>query len=157
MFRARIRRTKDGRFSLRLGEDERALLARLPGEMRELLAGGDDPALQRLFPPAYVSEAEHEAEYRKLMGGDLAASHVAALDVMEATANADELDIDQLTAWMRALNEIRLVLGTRLDVSEEDDWFDVDDADPRAPAYALYGYLGALQVDVVDALSQALP
>ena len=29
---------------------------------------------------------------------------------------------EQLSAWMGILNDFRLVLGTMLDVSEEDNW-----------------------------------
>ena len=56
-------------------------------------------------------------------------------------------------AWMRALNEVRLVLGTRLDVSEEGDERPLDDTDPRWEAFAVYDYLTHLQAEIVEALS----
>ena len=57
--------------------------------------------------------------------------------------------------WLTALNDLRLVLGTRLDVSEDDD--DVDPDDPDAPAHAVYHYLGLLLGEVVDALERRPP
>ena len=57
-----------------------------------------------------------------------------------------------LLALMGAVNDLRLVLGTRLDVSEETD-LAVDPTNPDAGAYALYGYLGFLLETCVDAIS----
>lgn len=151
----RVKRTRRGDFQVRLPANERDLLRELPVQLRQLLAS-DDPVLERLFPPAYLQDAERAAEYRRLMRDDLVASHESALRVMEATIDAERLDEEQLGAWLSALNDLRLVLGTRLDVSEELSEFDADPDDPRAPALALYGYLGWLQEQVVEALAAGL-
>ena len=149
----RIRRTRKGDYQLRLSADERVLLRSLPGELREIL-DGQDPALGRLFPPAYADDPVHDAEYQMLMHQELRERHEEALAVMEQTVENERLDQEQLHAWSRALNELRLVLGTRLDVAE--DMVEVDPDDPRAPAFALYGYLSWLQGEIVEALSAAL-
>ena len=143
-----------GALKLRLRAEERDLLRRLPGQLRELLSDApDDPALERLFPPAYASDPEHEEEYRRLMGDELRSRHLAALAVLEETVDADRLTAEQAAGWLAALNDLRLVLGTRLDVSEEMLGDDVDPEDPDAPALALYGYLSWLQDQVVEALA----
>ena len=154
MIGARIKRTRKGDYQLRLPTEERDLLRSLPGQLRDLL-GTDDPSLHRLFPPAYTddSEHEHEDEYRRLMGDDLEEHHRQALSVMEETIDADRLDEDQLTGWLAALNQLRLVLGTRLDVTEDMYGQEMDPADPRGPAFALYTYLGWLQEQAVAALA----
>ena len=146
-----VRRTRSGRYQLRLDDDERSLLRSLPSQLRELLTT-DDPSLGRLFPTAYPGDAEREEEYRRLMREDLVERHRAALDVMAETIDAGELDEEQLRAWMRAVNQMRLVLGTRLDVSEDMYEEGVDASDTRAPAFALYSYLGWLQEHIVQAL-----
>ena len=154
MIGKRVKRTRKGQYQLRLPAEERDLLRTLPGQLRELLvSGGDDPALRRLFPPAYLGEPEREQEYRRLMGDELLVSRQAALDVMEETIDADLLEEDQILGWLNALNELRLVLGTRLDVTEDMYDQEVDPDDPRAPGLALYGYLSWLQEEVVAALS----
>lgn len=148
-----IRRSRAGGYSLHLGADERAVLTSLPAQMRELLDQPDDPSLRRLSPPAYASPGDeaHEAEYQRLMGEDVLASHREALGVLEATAGADGLTAEQLDAWLRALNSIRLLLGTRLQVSESDE------ADPGAsPAHALYYFLGYLQECGLEALGAGI-
>jgi hypothetical protein len=146
-----IRRTRSGRFTVSLGNDERRLLRILPGQMRAVLNEPEDPGLRRLFPPAYSDPDDHEhaEEFRRLMTEDLLARHREALDVLEETADATEVSAEQLDGWMRALNSLRLLLGTRLDVTEEDDL--------RAPMddeHALYYFLGYLQECVVAALSR---
>ena len=155
LFRAKVRRQRDGRFRVDLEPFERDLLRTLPGYLRDLLAT-DDPSLERLFPPAYLGDEERDQEYRRLMRGDLMGSHLTSLDVLEETLDAADLDEEQLVAWMGALNDLRLVLGTRLDVSEDmgDEPFPEDD--PRAPEFALYAYLTMLQDSVIEALSSAL-
>lgn len=150
--RRRIKRNRSGGFTLRLPAEERDLLRTLPHQLRQLLET-DDPSLRRLFPPAYVDDPEKEADYRRLMADDLVRGRKAALDIVEATIDAEVLDEEQLTAWMGAINDLRLVLGTNLDVSEDMDIDGLDEADPRLPAFALYGYLGWLQEQVVAALA----
>ena len=76
--------------------------------------------------------------------------------MLEETIDAEHLDEDQLLAWMRALNHVRLVLGTRLDVTEDGDERPMSPRDPRAPAFAVYDYLTYLQGEIIDALSSAL-
>ena len=151
-----ISRSQGGRYRLQLGAHERALLAALPGQLRELL-DTDDPSLGRLFPPAYPDDEASDEEYRSLMRGELTRGRLAALEVVEATAAAESLDEEQLTAWLGALESLRLVLGTQLDVTDETFVDRLDPADPRGPALALYGYLSWLQEQVVEALSGSLP
>jgi hypothetical protein len=149
-----FRRTRKQDFTLKLSPDERELLRSLPAQLIELL-GTDDPALHRLFPPAYGrdEDVELEAEYRRLMGNDLLERHKASLDLMATTADRDRLTEDELHGWLTALNNLRLVLGTRLDVTEDLDPSSIGESDPRHPAFALYHYLTWLQDEAVTALS----
>jgi hypothetical protein len=101
---ARIERTREGDFRLRLPPAERELLRRLPAELRELLAANPaDPDLRRLFPPAYEDDAD-EAEYRRLMRADLVEGRRQALRVLQETLDNNRLSLDQAEAWLAALN-----------------------------------------------------
>ena len=144
---ANIERVGRGEYRLRLADEERVLLRSLLGQLRELL-GTDDPGLERVFPPAY-EDAEDERAYRELMRGELVAGRLEAVD-------AKQLSEDELTAWLAPLNDLRLVLGTRLGVTEELYERPFDPRDPDAPAFALYGWLGWLQEQAVRALSAEL-
>ena len=151
----RVRRNRRGQFEIRLAEPERELLRSLGPQMRLVLDDeeADDPALARLFPVAYRDDPDRETEFRLLARDELRSSHLAALATLEESAGADRLEEEQLLAWMRAINDVRLVLGTRLNVTEEGHERPTDVTDPRAPAFAVYDFLTWLQGEIVDALS----
>lgn len=121
-----------------------------------------DPALLRLFPDAYdgsvaANEPEAVGDFRRYTEPDLRAGKRAALDVVLATlpdrGGRLVLDRDQAHAWLGALNDLRLVLGTRLEVTEDDDPMQVRDDDPRAHALRVYGWLGWLQESLLSCLT----
>jgi hypothetical protein len=153
--RRRIQRKGPGDFRLRLPREEREVLRALPAQLRELL-GTDDPSVYRLFPPAYTDDEAAAAEYDQLMRKDLLDGRLEALRVLERTVDAERLDEPELAAWVGALNDLRLVLGTRLDITEDTYGEPIDPKDPRAPELALYGYLSWLQEEAVAALSADL-
>jgi len=149
-----VRRTRKGDFELHLGDAERDLLRSLAPHVKDLIGRGD-PDASRLFPDPHPDDAEAGREYRRLVGDQLSTAHLAALATMEATVDAERLGEEELLAWMRALNEVRLVLGTRLDISEEGDERPVDDDDPRVGAFAAYDYITWLQGEAIDALGSS--
>ena len=147
---SRMQRTKSGEIRLRLPEEEQVLLREIAASTRELLLDGDDPALRRLFPPAY-DDPDLDEEYRELTRRQLAAGREQALDHLEATVDRDVLLPNDADLWLRALNDVRLVLGTRLDVTEDLDWNGLSPQDPRAPELALYAYVSWIQEQLVEA------
>jgi hypothetical protein len=141
-----------GRYLVRLPVEERELVRRLLGDLRALLAlGPQDPRLRRLYPDAYADDPESQAEYRQLTEEELLSGRLAAIDDVEKTVDAEELTADQLTAWMHAVNALRLVLGTMLDVTEDDQPLNYAEDDPDGATMALYGYLGVLLEEIVEA------
>lgn len=157
-------RLPGGGLALDLDRDEREVLQSLPVQLGDVLRESPgEAALTRLAPPAYVEEPEHEDEYRRFMGDDLRQRQLAALTVMSETAGADRLTDEQAQGWLSALNSLRLVLGTQLDVGEDDeaDFVDADDdpdpTDVRAGALQLYRYLSMLLDELVTALAEGLP
>lgn len=155
----RVKRLRRGGFELRIPADERELLRSLGPQLRVVLTHpptpGEEPdaAVERLFPVAYPDDEDRQTEYRLLVHDELLSSHLGALAVLEETADADRLDEDQLAAWMRAVNDVRLVLGTRLEVTEDGDERPLDPSDPRTPAFAVYDYLTYLQGEIIEALA----
>ena len=143
-----LERTPEGDVLVHLSPEERSLLLGLAGELRAQLEDeSGDPSLRRLFPPAY-DDADDERGYRELAGDELLSGRRQALELLAATALSDRLSAEEADAWLRALNDLRLVLGTRLDV-QEDMLLDA----PQTPDLALYGYLSWLQEQLVAALS----
>ena len=150
-----IQRSRDGTFRVRLPEEERDVLAALPGQLREAL-DADEPTLYRLFPPAFVDDDAGNAEYARLVGDGLLDGKLRALDHLERTAHAETLTEDDLGAWLGGIESLRLALGTQLDVTEE-SYGPLDPSDPDAPRLALYHWLSWLQEEVVQAISTTLP
>jgi hypothetical protein len=153
-FGRRIRRTSPTTFALKLPDDERAILRNVVPQLGELLSGDlADPSLRRLFPTAYAQDPERDREYHALVRDELADRRRASVELVLATVDATELTEEQLTAWMHAVNDLRLVLGTRLDVSEDTEP-EPDPDDPEGPLLVLYGYLGYLLDSIVTALAE---
>jgi Domain of unknown function (DUF2017) len=142
---------------LHLGRDERALVARLLEELRSLLTEPADPELvRRLYPVVHPDDPDRESEYQRLMRDELVASRLAGIEVVTEVLGRSgrkvTLDEAQMVAFMQAVNGIRLVLGTLLDVTEDDELIEREDAD-IAPEYHLYGYLSWVLDSSVRALS----
>jgi Rad3-related DNA helicase len=153
---APIERTETGDFLLRLGPEERGLLRRLSAELEELLAAEpEDPSLRRLRPRAYEDE-EVEREFRSLMGAELESLRLENLRRLAETAGRDRLDAEELDRWLAALNDLRLVLGTRLDVTEDQFADGFDPSAPHAYELAVYAFLTWLQEAAIDAASSGL-
>jgi hypothetical protein len=147
--------------AVNLGSSERDLLRTLVGEVRELLTTSlvGDPKLARLFPPAYFDNDEAETEYQRLMRDELIASRLDSIATVDAILSDDKLKIvtfAQLDAFCAALNGVRLVLGTVLNIDEIDDYLDADH--PRHDELTLYNYLSWLLDGAVSTLmEQPLP
>ena len=158
-----FKRIGNDRVRVRLANDEVAVLRGLPDQLRTVLGEGEDePVNRRLFPPAYldVADIEQDAEFQRLMHDDLVAEKLTNLDLVTDTLARGtssvrrwtvELTDEEATAWLGVLNDLRLALGVRLDITEDFDG-DVDDTDPRAPALRLLSYLGWLEEQLLEAL-----
>lgn len=176
-----FRRARGGGASITLEDAEVALLRRLFAEMSMLLADDedaaevdplaelvgigtrtatpDDPVLARLFPDAYADDPEAAGDFRRYTESELRRGKQAALATASATLGGGgrlRLSAEEAGAWLRALNDLRLAVATRLGVTEE--WGEVEDAlpdpaDPRRPLYAVYLWLGWLQETLVGALA----
>jgi hypothetical protein len=147
-----IQRTRQGDYRLRLSDAERELLRRLPNELLGLLdSDPDDPALRRLRPSAYEHDTEAQREYGRLMDAELQAGRREALRVLAETAARDRLSAEELDAWLRALTDLRLALGTRLEVTEDTYASEIDPGDPDAYELSVFSYLSWLQEQAVEA------
>jgi hypothetical protein len=109
--------------------------------------------LKRLYPSAFIDDEEASVEFDAIVHDDLLEQRLAAIDTMERTLQARHLTEDELVAWLAALNDLRLMLGVRLAVTEEATPGDFA-GDPEAEnAFELYRYLSYLEEHVVAALS----
>jgi len=147
-----LRRDGD-RTTVLLGDDERSMLIDLAEQFRSVLAADADPDLRRLYPTAYADDAERDTEYAELVHDDLLQTRLDAIERLVESATESSIDDEQLAAWMQVLNGLRLLLGTRLDVSEEDQF---DPEAPDAPSRALITWLGFLLEEAVESAAAGL-
>lgn len=162
MLRRRFKPAAGGGCEVRLPRHERELLSTLPLELHSsIVAIGEvsrdgavemPESLRRLFPPAYTTDDESERRYRDLTRSDLLEHHSEALSVLSASAATTYLSEEEVAQWLTALNDLRLVLGTVLDVSDLEDELDV-----RSSQHLLYYYLGGLEEELVGVMSGFLP
>ena len=145
----------DGAFRINLSEDERETMLRFVDQLEEVLSADyTDPRLRRLFPTAYHENPHLDAEYQGYMRDELSQSRAASIaTVREVLGSENPISESQLYAFMMVLNSLRLVLGTLLGVSEDEDTDDIDEDDPTFGQAQLYGYLGWLLEWTVDTLS----
>jgi hypothetical protein len=119
----------------------------------------DDPVLARLLPDGYRDDPEAAGEFRKYTESSLRSAKQQAaqemLDTLPDEGGRIQLNHDQAHAWLKALNDVRLALGVRLDVTEEFDeqWGRLRPEDPQWAAYEVYAWLGAVQESLVQALA----
>lgn len=132
------------------------------------LASGErptDPAVLRLLPDASADDPEVSTEFRRLTEHDIRESKLAnlrtALFTLGRTGRV-ELDKDQTQAWSMALNDVRLVLATRLGIATDADMeelnADNDNLDEAtAMSVQVYDFLTWAQEHITSILMDTLP
>lgn len=135
----------------------------------------EDPALARLFPDAYTDlgpdgDAQAaSAEFRRYTENDLRARKrddaravIRALEALSPEGRRREmlhLDQEDCRQWLGALNDLRLVIASRLEIAADEDFdelTDLTDDDPRGPLVLTYGWLTTLQDTLVEAMMRSL-
>jgi hypothetical protein len=120
----------------------------------------DDPVLARLLPDAYRDDPEASGEFRRYTEHGLRSGKAAAARTVLATLPPEggriRLSEPEAQAWLRAINDVRLALGTRLGVTDDfdDQVSDMAPEDPRAAYVGVYQWLAFLQETLVQALSR---
>jgi hypothetical protein len=154
----RVKRSGKDRFEVRIPKAERDVLRALPGQLRALIEDGDaheDPALRRLYPAAYLDDPTAAGEFDDVVRDDLTGQRLDAIDTMTRTLDASRLRAQEIDAWLAVINDLRLVLGVRLAVTEESEPDDFAGSEEDEASYALYAYLSVLEEEIVEALSRA--
>jgi hypothetical protein len=160
-----IRSLDDG-IVLEFERAEGELLVRLFGDTAEALQPGvladDDPVAQRLFPAAYRDDARAEQSFRELTESALRQERVERAERCTAEMASARttrrrgleviLDDEAASRWMRTINDVRLALGTRLGITEDDDHHQISPDTPDAGSRFAYAWLTDIQDSLVHAL-----
>jgi hypothetical protein len=149
------------RLRLRLEPPEIELLQTLLAELTAVVADADadDAVVQRLFPSAYPDDGAADADYRSITESSLRRERRDRITgcLVDLAAGSDVPLGDDADAqrWIKVLNDLRLALGTRLGVTEEQ--VDIDPTDPESRPWLIYYWLTATQDSVVTALMTRMP
>jgi uncharacterized protein DUF2017 len=122
-----------------------------------------DPVLARLFPDGYRNDPEAAAELRSLTESSLREQKIGnagvILDDLPFEGGEIRLDADRAEAWLLALNDARLMLGTALEIEGDTDPLaeleaaaGADPTGARVLGLSLYQFLTGLQASLVDAM-----
>jgi Domain of unknown function (DUF2017) len=121
-----------------------------------------DPALARLLPDAYREDPAAAAEFRRYTEPELRADKrrkaETVLDCLARIPNGGKLTLSAAEAqsWLTGLNDLRLILGTRLGIVEDDQELPQSDDpdDPRTYLISVYYYLSYLQESLIGGLAK---
>ncbi|OXM61464.1 MULTISPECIES: DUF2017 domain-containing protein [Amycolatopsis] len=139
-------------------------LAELTGIRTGPSQSPDDPVLSRLLPDYHKIDPDTPSQevldsasaLRSLHEPELVDAKVGVATVVLETLPRDGGDVkltyEQADAWLSALNDVRLALGTALDVTE-DMPDELPEDDPRAPHLGVYHWLTWVQESLVQALT----
>ena len=141
-------------FQVNLTDSQRELIGDLLQQVKELLTT-DSPTLERLFPPAYGDDIERSAGYAVLAGSELVEKRLAAISTFEDEIALTELSTTQLSTWMRCINDMRLIIGTALNLTDDEVMPDL--TEDGLHLLAVYEELGYLLEFTVRALTGTIP
>ncbi|MFP5224496.1 MAG: DUF2017 family protein [Actinomycetota bacterium] len=155
----------DGSVAVRLPEDGVAMMRTLLDELEQVVTDPDAPTARRLFPPAYEDGLDELARRARADAG-LIDSRLARLRMMREVLSAGEvrrgwweatLMPDEVHSFIGVCNDARLVLGTLLDVTDEDQPRRYLPAtDPSAATVNAYLWLGAVLETALGVISPDL-
>jgi hypothetical protein len=155
-----FRAVRGGDLVASLDPAEAGIVGLLLDQLEQLLVAdvddvGDDPVVVRLLPDGHRGDPELAADYRELTEASLRSGKADDLAMVRATlpegGGEVRLDRDQAAAWLRSTNDLRLALGTRLDISEDSEPPE-EITGEEDQQLAVYYWLTALQGSLVDAL-----
>jgi hypothetical protein len=168
-----LRKRKDGGWTAILPPGSVELLEKLPGRLRAVLEKPDfgDKVIARLFPQAYRDDPEAEVEYQRLLRDDLLQKKLDGIDSFERTLKGRrekkgllgtrigrfaELDLsgEDLTLWLGFLHDMRLLIGTRLDITDE-SWEREIPSGPEAEEHLLLHVLAYMEEAILEALRKS--
>ncbi len=149
--RGPVRQIDENRFENLLTDEEKELLGMLPAVVVEAIES-HSPYVTRLFPPTYPFDDAAQRDIERADPDSLADAHRRLLEGLAASVTKPVLTHEDLANWVGAINDIRLLIGTALDVYEEMDRPGEDD--PRFQDFVIFDYLTWLQGSLLEFLSR---
>ncbi len=137
-----------------LSAEERTFLADVLPFLATVGMPDNDPAAARLNLPVYLDDQEANEEWWRLMGSEMTQARREDREAFRRVVEGEEgalIDRETADAFLRVLNEARLVLAARLGVEVEED-HDRLQEDSRQ----VLDYMGWILEELTEVLSLTL-
>ena len=131
-----------------------------PGIEDDFVDEDRDPVMERLFPRAYPDDPEAASDFARFTDAaqrqdkiDAACTVLDDLDTMHS--GVAKIHAENVDAWLKTLNNLRLVLSVMLGISDEVSSAEAaerPDEDPRSWLYSYYGWLGWMLESLLEAV-----
>ena len=142
---------ENGNYQVAVSENEKNLISIISAEVNSFIQRrrGEE---SRLFPSAYIDQPEAENEYQTMIHDDLVSAHTAALETLTKSLAKPEVMENDLVEMMRALNILRLFLGERINISEDNP----SETDPSYDIWILFQIFGQMLSSIIDVLQEKI-
>ena len=142
----------NGSYKIEIANWQKELFRNLVGEVNGIISDGKNPLGNLLFPTAYQNDIDANNEFDFLTKSDLEESHLLALRILEEVPEVGEVSEETLLKMMQAINILRLVLGSRLEITDEDIPIEITEDDPDRSLWLIYHLLGENLSRIVDSM-----
>jgi len=146
---------KNGAFKVETPDWQIQIFRQLSQELKTVLSERNNYLTTRLFPVAYQSDKAANAEYEQLTHEELLQSHLASLKLIEEISNNAEVSESILIEIMQGINILRLVLGTRLKIDDEnaESLSEISESHPDHNLWLVFHLLGQTLSTIVDSIN----
>ena len=150
-----ITHLKNGTFKVETPDWQIQIFRELAQELETVLSDRNSYLITRLFPVAYQSDTAANAEYEQLTHEELLQSHLASLKLIKEISNNAEVSEGTLIEIMQGINILRLVLGTRLKIDDENSESStvISEDHPDHNLWLVFHLLGQTLSTIVDSIN----
>ena len=146
---------EDGTFKLEIPKWQIKIFKSLTQELNPIISDRSNNLTSRLFPTAYQADTSANNEYELLTHKDLLQSHLDSLEALEELSSNDELSEETLIKITQGVNILRLVLGTRLGINDDDaNSSKANENHPDHNLWLTFHLLGEIISIIVDVISE---
>jgi hypothetical protein len=111
--------------------------------------------IKRLIPTAYPRDEQAQENFSALTAPHLLKEHIDRLTSLSGVISNQYVTGEELNEWVIALNDLRLVLGTSIGVTENSAMPDM--SDPLIPQWVAYSFLSELVEEIISVLFSEIP
>lgn len=144
-----------GLFKVEIPDWQIQIFHKLAEELENMLLDKSNQLTGRLFPSAYQRDTSANTEYELLTHEDLRQSHLSSLKLLAGISTHSEVSETTLIEIMQGINILRLVLGARLEIDDDnsENSSEISEDDPDYNLWVIFHLLGEILSIIVDSIN----